>query len=243
MTSEREQLVFKAKVAEQAECFQEMVVAMKRVVQLQPELSVEERNLLSIAYKNLISPNRTAWRIITQLHDKEKNKDPASWKLAQMRELRESVEKQLHSSCGEILDLIDTHLLPAAKDMDSKVFWNKMKGDYYRYIAEFEKDDKKEAAQKKAFDSYQLSINDSKDLVPTNPILLGLALNYSVFYYEIMGDKEKAIEMAKKYFDAAIPLIDKLDGEAYKDTTLILQLLRDNISLWTASDSDVEESD
>jgi len=160
-----------------------------------------------------------------------------------MRELRESVEKQLHTSCGEILDLIDAHLIPAAKDMDSKVFWNKMKGDYYRYIAEFEKEDKKEAAQKKAFDSYQLSINDSKDLVPTNPILLGLALNYSVFYYEIMGDKEKAIEMAKKYFDAAIPLIDKLDGEAYKDTTLILQLLRDNISLWTASDSDVEESD
>jgi 14-3-3 protein epsilon len=57
-----------------------------------------------------------------------------------------------------------------------------------------------------------------------------------------MGDKDKAIEMAKKYFDAAIPLIDKLDGEAYKDTTLILQLLRDNISLWTASE-DSEGSD
>jgi 14-3-3 protein epsilon len=149
MTSEREQSVFKAKVAEQAECFNEMVVAMKKVVQLNPTLSVEERNLLSIAYKNLISPNRTAWRIITQLHDKEKNKDPNSWKLAQMTELRGTVEKQLTTVCGEILDLIDQLLLPGANDAESKVFWNKMKGDYYRYIAEFEKDDKKTAAQKK----------------------------------------------------------------------------------------------
>jgi len=243
MTTEREQSVFRAKVAEQAECFEEMVVAMKKVVQLNPDLNVEERNLLSIAYKNLISPKRTAWRIISSLHDKEKNKDPNSWKLVQMRELRESIERQLHTVCGEILDLIDQLLLPAAKATDAKVFWEKMKGDYYRYIAEFEREEKKQAAQKKAFDSYQLALNDGKDLAATDPILLGLALNFSVFHYEIMGDKEKAIEMAKKYFDVALPKIETLDGEAYKDTTLILQLLRDNISLWTASESDNEDSD
>jgi len=244
MSSEREHSVFRAKVAEQAECFDEMVSAMKKVVQLDPNLSIEERNLLSIAYKNLIGGKRTAWRIISSLHDKEKNKDPNSWKLGQMTELRESIEKQLHTVCGEILDLIDKFLLPAVNNTQAKVFWNKMKGDYYRYIAEFEREDKRQAAQGKAFDSYQLALNDGKDLPPTDPILLGLALNFSVFYYEIMGDKDKACDMAKKYFDAAIPLIDRLEGEEYKDTTLILQLLRDNLSLWTASESDdVEDSD
>jgi len=101
---------------------------------------------------------------------------------------------------------------------------------------------KRSQAQTKAFESYQLALNDGKDLPATDPILLGLALNFSVFYYEIMNDKDKACEMAKKYFDAAIPLIEKLEGEEYKDTTLILQLLRDNLSLWTATSSD-EDSD
>jgi len=240
--SDRDQSIFKAKVAEQAECFDEMVAAMKRVVQLDANLSVEERNLLSIAYKNLIGGKRTAWRIISSLFDKEKHKDPNSWKLAQMKELRDSIEKQLHSNCGEILDLIDVSLLPAVNNNQAKVFWSKMKGDYFRYIAEFERDEKRAQAQSKAFDAYQLALNDGKDLPPTDPILLGLALNFSVFYYEIMNDKDKACEMAKKYFDAAIPLIEKLTGDEYKDTTLILQLLRDNLSLWTASESD-DDSD
>jgi len=173
---------------------------------------------------------------------RKKNKDPNSWKLKQMLDLRDSIEKQLHTVSGEILQLIDNKLLPAVNENEAKVFWNKMKGDYYRYIAEFEREEKKSNAQSKAFDSYQVALNDGKDLVCTNPILLGLALNFSVFYYEIMNDKDKACEMAKKYFDAAIPEIDKLTGEAYKDTTLILQLLRDNLSLWTASESDEDSN-
>jgi len=244
MSTEREHFIYLAKVSEQAECFEEMVNAMKKVVQLNSTLSIEERNLISIAYKNLITSKRTAWRIISTLYDKEKSKDPQSWKLAQMAELRESIERTLHAICDEILGLIDQFLLPAVTEMQGKVFWNKMKGDYYRYIAEFERDEKRQMAQGKAFDCYQVAVNEGKELKSTDSILLGLALNFSVFYFEIIGDKEKACEMAKKHFDAAIPLIDKLEGEEYKDTTLILQLLRDNLSLWTASESDdVDDSD
>jgi len=243
--TEKEQCVFKAKVAEQAECFDEMVSSMKKVVQLDANLTVEERNLLSIAYKNLIGGKRTAWRIVTSILDKERHKDPNSWKLAQMVDLRDSIERHLHQACDEVLDLIDNLLLPASQSSgkQAKIFWNKMKGDYYRYIAEFERDEKKQAAQNKAFESYQTALGDEKDLQPTDPILLGLALNFSVFYYEIMNEKDKAIEMAKKYFDAAIPSIETLKGEEYKDTTLILQLLRDNLSLWTASETDDDDDD
>jgi len=246
--SERERFVFKAKVAEQAEAFDEMVLSMRHVVQLGANLSVEERNLLSIAYKNLIGTKRTAWRIINGLEEKEKNKDPNSFKLREMETLKGNLEQQLHTVCEEILQLIDNHLLPAAGtgagttgENDSRVFWLKMKGDYFRYIAEFEREVKRTEAQEKALSAYQMALDESKDLKCTNPILLGLALNFSVFYFEIMGDKEKACEMAKKYFDSAIPEIDRLEGDDYKDTTLILQLLRDNLALWTATESEENE--
>ena len=71
-------------------------------------------------------------------------------------------------------------------------------------------------------------------LEKTNPILLGLALNFSVFYYEILNSPAKACHLAKEAFDAAITELDSLSEEVYKDSTLIMQLLRDNLSLWTS---------
>lgn len=75
-------------------------------------------------------------------------------------------------------------------------------------------------------------------LKPTHPIRLGLALNYSVFYYEIMDDSGKACEMAKNAFDEAISDLDNVTDETYKDSTLIMQLLRDNLTLWSSSNQD-----
>jgi len=147
----------------------------------------------------------------------------------------------LRGVCDDILGLIDQHLLPRVNDIKDKdgeyaeckrkMYWNKMKGDYYRYMAEFEKDGRKLEVQEKALNSYQLALKDGEGLKPTDPVLLGLALNFSVFFYEILGEKDKAVEMCKKYFDQAIPLIDQLQGTDYKDTTLILQLIRDNLAL------------
>jgi hypothetical protein len=80
--------------------------------------------------------------------------------------------------------------------------------------------------------------DDEEGLPPTHPIRLGLALNYSVFFYEILGSPDKACELAKTAFDDAIAELDQLHEESYKDATLIMQLLRDNLTLWT---SDQEE--
>lgn len=73
-----------------------------------------------------------------------------------------------------------------------------------------------------------------KDLPPTHPIRLGLALNFSVFYYEIFNTPERACRLAKNAFDEAIAELDTLSEESYKDSTLIMQLLRDNLTLWTS---------
>merc|ERR1711924_305222 len=86
---------------------------------------------------------------------------------------REKVETELHKICGEILDLIDKNLLPAATNGESKVFYYKMKGDYYRYIAEFSEGDKKSQAAESAKGAYQEATTvATSDLLVTHPIRL-----------------------------------------------------------------------
>ena len=109
-----------------------------------------------------------------------------------------------------------------------------MKGDYYRYLVEVKKGDSRDALAGKSKEAYGKATEEAKELQNTHPIKLGLALNYSVFHYEIMNDGATACELAKKAFDDAIAELDSLKEESYKDSTLIMQLLRDNLTLWTS---------
>jgi len=108
-------------------------------------------------------------------------------------------------------------------------------GDYHRYLSEFQTGDARKASASSALDAYQAASGiASSDLPPTHPIRLGLALNFSVFYYEILNSPERACNIAKQAFDDAIAELDTLNEESYKDSTLIMQLLRDNLTLWTS---------
>lgn len=109
------------------------------------------------------------------------------------------------------------------------------KGDYHRYVAEYATGDERENAAKAAHEAYTTATETARsDLATTHPIRLGLALNFSVFYYEILNSPDKACHLAKQAFDDAIAELDTLSEESYKDSTLIMQLLRDNLTLWTS---------
>uniref|UniRef100_A0A8C3HB82 Tyrosine 3-monooxygenase/tryptophan 5-monooxygenase activation protein epsilon n=1 Tax=Chrysemys picta bellii TaxID=8478 RepID=A0A8C3HB82_CHRPI len=110
---DREDLVYQAKLAEQAERYDEMVESMKKVAGMDVELTVEERNLLSVAYKNVIGARRASWRIISSIEQKEENKGGED-KLKMIREYRQMVETELKLICCDILDVLDKHLIPAA---------------------------------------------------------------------------------------------------------------------------------
>lgn len=223
-----------AKLAEQAERYQEMVNAMKKVGELDVELTVEERNLLSVAYKNVIGARRASWRIISSIEQKEENKGNEVH-VARIKEYRSKVESELQDICNDILDVLDKHLIYSASTGESKVFYYKMKGDYHRYLAEFlTTQQRKEAAENSLIAYKAASDIATTDLPPTHPIRLGLALNFSVFYYEILNSPDRACRLAKRAFDDAIAELDTLSEDSYKDSTLIMQLLRDNLTLWTS---------
>ncbi|OTF80408.1 hypothetical protein BLA29_007735 [Euroglyphus maynei] len=130
---EREELVQRAKLAEQAERYDDMAAAMKQVTETGTELSNEERNLLSVAYKNVVGARRSSWRVISSIEQKTEG---AERKQQMAREYREKVEVELRDICYDVLSLLDKYLIPKASNAESKVFYLKMKGDYYRYLAE-----------------------------------------------------------------------------------------------------------
>mmetsp|Transcript_40222 Transcript_40222/g.94612 ORF Transcript_40222/g.94612 Transcript_40222/m.94612 type:complete len:241 (-) Transcript_40222:79-801(-) len=237
----RDKEVYFAKLAEQAERYDEMAEHMEKVGTIPDELTVEERNLLSVAYKNAVGSRRAAWRIITSVEQREKtkgNEDQAKF----AREYCTKVEAELQKICDTILGLLTDNLIPKSSSGEGTVFYQKMKGDYYRYIAEFTDGDKKSSAAENARKSYEEAQKVAeKDLAVTHPIRLGLALNFSVFQYEVLQNPEEACKMARTAFEDAIAELDSVAEDSYKDSTLIMQLLRDNLTLWT-SDQEGGES-
>jgi len=127
--TERDNEVYMAKLAEQAERYDEMVAHMKAVAQLNTELTVEERNLLSVAFKNVIGARRASWRIISSIEQKEESKDNAEH-VKLIKEYRAKIEKELDDTCADILKVLDESLLKSAESGESKVFYNKMKGTF-----------------------------------------------------------------------------------------------------------------
>lgn len=123
------------------------------------------------------------------------------------------------------------------------VFYVLRKGDYCRYRAEFSTEEERKVAAEESLAAYKMASEYAEgDLAATHAIRLGLALNFSVFYYEILNSPQRACQLAKKAFDDAIAELDDLKEDSYKDSTLIMQLLRDNLTLWTSDGQGVGES-
>jgi len=302
--------LLQAKLAEEAERYEDMVANVKALAELNIQLNVEvrsavappapprplptpaaaphrrarshpqERNLLSVAYKNVVGARRASWRVLSSIESKEKEKGDSdkvaviggyrdkvresrlgahergsatrqrvSRRVAGPRRRRRrrpaQVEKELETICKELLDVLEKHLLPEDKTAEGQVFYWKMAGDYWRYLAEFATADDRKFKAEKAREKYDEATKtaQTQGLPPTNPIRLGLALNYSVFYYEILNMPQEACTLAKTAFDDAISELDSLQEEQYKDATLIMQLIRDNLTLWTSDQADDGEKD
>merc|ERR1712188_255801 len=237
----REDALYMAKLAEQAERYDDMVKYMKRIVDLgipANELTVEERNLLSV--------RRTAWRTVQQYH--EKNTEDGKSECAAFDDAYSwHISQEVFKLIDEVRDeIVERYVNGANKrqgedDPEVIVFFKKMEGDYNRYGAEITEN---QPAKKDEYkNAYEFAQTTAKELPSTNPIRLGLALNFSVFHYEICDQKQEASTLAKEAFDTAIDHLDTLGDDEYKDSTLIMQLLKDNLTLWNNDQEDLEGDD
>ena len=234
MSAKYEKNIYLAMLAEQCNRFEEMIEFLEEMLKSRDkDLNGDERNLLSIAYKNSVSSRRTALRTIMAYETKEKKKDSSNF-LPYIQEYRKKVEDELTKKCQNVIKAIDTQLLKKAEDDEAKVFYIKMKGDYNRYIAEYAVDDLKASVAEAALKSYNEASSIAKNLPVLNPIALGLALNFSVFYYEVKNDHETACKIASEAIDKAdkeLPNIDE-DAEENRDTVSIVNLLKENLEMW-----------
>jgi len=244
----RKQSLALAKLAEQAERYEEMVDNMKELIGMgfkADELDQEERNLISVGYKNMMSVRRTSWRTVQSYEEKEKAAEGSADMVPLIKAYRETIAAEIDQVIDKVMeDVVSTYTKGAlkAEEPENLVFFHKMEGDYYRYGAEISEGDKREGYKAKAAQAYTQAqeacagSEEKKGLEKTNPIWLGLALNFSVFYYEICEETEKAKELAKDAFDKALEELDALPEDQYKDSTLIMQLLKDNLTLWNETD-------
>ncbi|KAJ3673744.1 hypothetical protein LUZ60_005736 [Juncus effusus] len=238
---ERERLMYMAKLAEQAERYDDMMICMKKLAQMDVEPTGEERNLLSIAYKTIIGMRRASWRILCAIEQREET-EKSERNSKRIKEYKLQIEEEISKISNEILSVIAIHLLPNSNSGESIVFFYKMKGDYYRYLSEFKEGNEKKDAADQALKAYQAATSKAMtELTPAHPIRIGLALNFSVFYYEILKFPERACHMAKQAFDEAIIELNSISEEMYKDSTLIMKLLKDNLTLWTSDISSAGE--
>jgi 14-3-3 protein beta/theta/zeta len=138
----------------------------------------------------------------------------------------------------QIVRIVKKKCLGLAKDDEDKAFFQKMIGDYYRYVAESAKGSTLEEVKYGVLEGYRQAEQPSKSLHECNPIRLGLALNYSVFHYEVMNNHKKACELGEQALTDSLEKIDEVDEETFRDAKSIIELLKENLSLWKEEEGD-----
>lgn len=230
-----------ARVAEQAERFDDMVEFLRPLLREKGgDFSVEERNLLSVGFKNLIGGKRTAIRTISAI---EQNPKYSKFGPA-LGNYKKKIEGELQKNCQDIIDMIKTDGMKTS-DAEGRAFFLKMVGDYYRYMAESAQGDVLTKAREGALANYREAETAGQGLHACNPIKLGLALNFSVFHYEVMQDNKQACQLAETALQDAMNKIDDVDEETFRDAKSIIELLKENLTLWKeeegGADNNIED--
>ena len=221
-------------LSEQCERYTDMIRYLEELITIKKEeLNFDERNLLSIAYKNYISEIRNAIRVIMAYENKESTRGDSPY-LPFIIEYKDKIRQELEKECLNICFKIEKLIMPKLTSKETKVFFGKMKGDYYRYIAENTEGDVKKKYSDLALNTYNETVAEANNLNYKNSEKLGLLLNLSVFYYEVASNPKEAYSLANetlKKAKEALKGIDE-DNEEYKDSLSIVNLLHDNIEMW-----------
>ena len=192
------------------------------------DLTKEEKNIFYKSFKYVVNSKRSAWLSINYLEEKEKNDE----RMEIIKNYKNIIEKDILDICKNVITLINNFLLTKAVTDESKMFYLKMKGDYYRYLCEFKALNENKNYLEESEKNYKNAIELSQNISWIGTIKLGLYLNYSVFIYEIKKDTKKAIQIAKEAVKSAKKYSDKIKEEEDKDAEITIQVLKENINYW-----------
>ena len=193
MATFRDDQIFLSRVAEQAGRFEDMAESVAHLVTVGQELTFDERCLFSLAFRNVVGTRRAAWRALATLeHQEAAAGGLRASKTESIRSYRSAIEGEIRAYSTRVIRMVDDVILPAITNLENRVYFYKLKGDYNRYLSEISQGNDHKEFIELTHECYRLASDIAlQELPPTHPTRLGLALNFSVFYYEILNSPER----------------------------------------------------
>ena len=207
----------------------EALDALEKFVHQKQTLDLSERRLFERAFKRAIDPARDTLRSLVAFYNSES--DGASSGTAELiKTYQDKSHAELNGLCDRAISLTKSVLLPNASDVASKVFYLKALGDFHRYIAEFETEDKHrdEAAE---FYKQAVELSDS-ELRKSDPLRLSLILNYAIFLFDHMKQTTEPIEMLQRARKDAEIDMPQLTSQQHQQALEVLVAMRTNLAVW-----------
>ncbi len=229
--NEIEELSALAHVAEEAERYEDASKCLEDLIKKKKEdLTKEEKNIFYNSNKYIINSKRCSLRCTKMIEEREKKH--SSQYIAIATNFKNILESEITEICKNIINLINNYLLKKILVDESKIFYLKMKGDYCRYLCEILNPNENQNYIEECEKSYKEANDLAQNFPWTNPVRLGLSLNYSVFYYDIKKNVNQAIKIGKEAIKGAKKQFDKIKEEENKDAALTLQALKENVQIW-----------
>lgn len=233
---EREMILFMVSVYDETDDYQKMINSMKKVIQIDPKLNKDEQMLLSYCYKRVYSQIRNALLHIISTINAETILGN-QLRVEHLTQYKIKLMNEIENLCNEIIGIIDDQLLPSAYDDYCIFSYEQMKAKFYEYICRNSIELGITDIVYKAKECYEKAINYiDKISTPDQPIYQSFYLNYTAFLYEIMGQKIEAIELSNKIYNKCLEVYDEIMEQydcIYSESTVVLQLLKDNADKWT----------
>ncbi len=230
-------MIFMAKVAEQAGDYEGMLTFLRPLLEKSEELSVDERNMFSVAYKGLAGWKRTAWRAVAAVEENPKY----SLYHDRLVSYKAKIEADLKKICKDVVGTVDAVFFQKATSAEARAFFLKMKADYFRYMSEVCVAMELEEVNKAAMTAYEAARKVSEELPSAHAVRLGVALNFSVFHYEHRKDIKEAMKVAKTAYDEGTKAVANMSDGKHDDAAEIMQLLKENLVQWSAEASEGEK--
>ena len=236
MSQERERDIFMAQVLIHTDRIKDSIKYLKKAIDINPALTIEERSVFNSAYKTLVSIPRKGLREIMLSEQNNEEENFSQECKSQIQIIKNEVTEELIGYCMDLINILDAKIIPATEEVESKVFYYKLKGDYYRYICEVQSDDDRDETVEKARECYETALSISKNqLEQYKPTALGLILNYTVFLFEIVKRYDDAISLAEETYKMCVPILEQNSARSKAEATTIATLLDNNVKLWKAT--------